>query len=538
MLTACTNDDNTTEQQPCQTGAPVYYRVNIPATMGENGGQTRAVSYNSETGGLDATFRTTDNIRVCNKTKGLDAQDGDENYLLLHPDANGTTANLTGKLTFYDYTGYSHVDVNDVLVLAYNTDDYFMYQDDMFTGTKQSGTLDGLSSYDYASCEVSITGISGTGTADDPYELTTSKAEFKNAQSMYKLAFTGLSANAGVQTVTIHSASDKLVKTCSLTSYSAVNDDVMIELEVDADVGGDHIIYAALRFDPLDSETETDDIIFTVIDSEGRKYFATKTSPAGGFKNGKYYTSTIELKPEPKLGDIYYSDGTWSSTLNYDSATPIGVIAYLGTDEFTENGVTLRDNSTTLQSHGLVLCLKNAASDVVWSTNTTAQAYTGNDFVISRDDLKRTTGVSGYNATKAMATAESASLVYPAAYQAWNYTTLQAPAGTTGWFLPSAQQWVKMMTGLGRLSEDDICYWSWLDGNLSVATALENAFQKVKVGDYDYDSMSGWYWSSSEYSTDEAVGLIFGNSGIIITDDNKNPSGTSGFSIVRPVLAF
>ena len=29
---------------------------------------------------------------------------------------------------------------------------------------------------------------------------------------------------------------------------------------------------------------------------------------------------------------------------------------------------------------------------------------------------------------------------YPAASAAWNYAGLEAPANTTGWFLPSAQQ--------------------------------------------------------------------------------------------------
>ena len=69
----------------------------------------------------------------------------------------------------------------------------------------------------------------------------------------------------------------------------------------------------------------------------------------------------------PALGDLYYSDGTFSSTL-INGKTPIGVIAYLGSDSFSENGVTLRDGVTTLNSYGLVLCLKNAATNVILST--------------------------------------------------------------------------------------------------------------------------------------------------------------------------
>ena len=53
--------------------------------------------------------------------------------------------------------------------------------------------------------------------------------------------------------------------------------------------------------------------------------------------------------------------------------------------------------------HGLVLCLKNAASGVAWSTNTSSQAFTGNAFVTDATGLKRSTGVSGYSATAALA---------------------------------------------------------------------------------------------------------------------------------------
>lgn len=250
-----------------------------------------------------------------------------------------------------------------------------------------------------------------------------------------------------------------------------------------------------------------------------------------------YYTQTLAC---PALGDLYYSDGTYSPKLQTDK-TPIGVIAYLGTDNFTENGTTV--GGSTFVGHGLVLCLKNAASGVAWSTNTSSQAYTGNAFVTNVAGLKRSEGVSGYSATTALASATDASTVYPAAYQARNYTGLTAPTGTTGWFLPSAQQWVKMQTGLGALEESSITWLNWFDTNHTAADNWEAALKKA--GDGNYDSMTSeylWYWSSSEYSANYAFFLLVYATG---TGEHSgffwNYGGkelTSSYKRVRPVLAF
>ena len=64
---------------------------------------------------------------------------------------------------------------------------------------------------------------------------------------------------------------------------------------------GAGVVYAALRFDGL-SANATDNITFTVTGTDDKTYTATKTSPVGGFNNGKYYTSTIALLPQELLG--------------------------------------------------------------------------------------------------------------------------------------------------------------------------------------------------------------------------------------------
>ena len=242
------------------------------------------------------------------------------------------------------------------------------------------------------------------------------------------------------------------------------------------------------------------------------------------------------------LGDLMGANGKFYATSDAISAattTAIGVIAHIGSDacsETTANG----------GGHGLVLCLKNAASDVCWSTDRSAFEFDESAKVDDVEALKRTTNVSGYSNTNTLAAKENASTKYPAAYQAKNYTGLTAPAGTTGLFLPSAQQWVKMQTVLGGLAENTIVWDSWFDTSHTAADKWENALAKAGEKGTAYDSMTDallWYWSSSECSANNAVVL---DVDATYTGDNYGFYWLSidkdfykgGYYRVRPVLAF
>lgn len=271
------------------------------------------------------------------------------------------------------------------------------------------------------------------------------------------------------------------------------------------------------------------EIWLTATDEADNPYIA-KVTTTKQVDPGKFYQTDLKMAT---LGDLMNSDGSFSATAE-EGKTPIGVIAYLGNDNFTEPGV---DGG----GHGLVLALKNAASKVKWSTNTTDWQFDEDAKVQDVAALKRTTNVSGYSYTKGLATRTDAQTNYTAAYAAWNYTAT-VPEGTTGWFLPSAQQWVKLMTGLGGLSESAITWGSWFDNNHTAADKWEAALKKA--GEGNYDSMTPWllYWSSSEYSQGYAVGVGIdptgtGDSYGFAVDCTKKDY-VSGLSRVRSVLAF
>lgn len=239
------------------------------------------------------------------------------------------------------------------------------------------------------------------------------------------------------------------------------------------------------------------------------------------------------------LGDLFYSDASVSTTL-VDGKTPIGVIAHLGTDAFTENGVTLRDNTTTLLSHGLVVCLLNASDDAQWSSVYASEF--GETAAINNSDgtgLKRSTDVSGYTNTKMLIDKNASN--YPAASAAWNYTGLTAPTNTTGWFLPSVQQWVKVLEGLGGMSENDIIW------RMTFAPTPINTINTAmsKAGDGNYSGITGSpmaYWSCTElaaFNNMYAIALNVEDSDYLFSGVIKTASNSLSKKYrVRPVLAF
>ena len=273
----------------------------------------------------------------------------------------------------------------------------------------------------------------------------------------------------------------------------------------------------------------------------GGKPYIAKATVSTATTAGNYYQTQVNMAT---LGDLMAANGKFyadAAAITAASTTAIGVIAYLGTDNFTENGTTVGGN--TFAGHGLVLCLKNAESGAEWSTETSTLEFGDEAKVTSADGLKRTTNVSGYTNTKTLAEKTDAATKYKAAYAAKNYAGLTAPAGTTGWFLPSAQQWVKMQEGLGGLTESDIVWCSWFNNDHSAATAWETALAKAGAG--NYDSMTSAYlycWSSSESTNGGAVGLNVnatstgGSYGFYWNLNDKKDSAIN--KRVRPVLAF
>ena len=250
---------------------------------------------------------------------------------------------------------------------------------------------------------------------------------------------------------------------------------------------------------------------------------------------------TLKVPALPLVGDIYYSDGSWSST--YDTnKTPIGVVVSTNPD-YCEKG--------SGYGHGLVMALKNCTSATIsmyaWrdedsdagldKINTLKKMYNNKSGYLNTDTIVN-------NKTRTTMVTYSQD-VFPAFYQAVNYSLGKAPEGSTGWFLPSMGQWWDVLekvaayngTSLGISSKhDDGSSYYYGDGDGTTAvSALNNVLSKNRLTNTLYDSFatSMYFWTSSEYVISHACYLGFGSSNLYL-----NVYGKASSYRVRPFLAF
>ena len=249
----------------------------------------------------------------------------------------------------------------------------------------------------------------------------------------------------------------------------------------------------------------------------------------------------ITLTAPPKIGDIYYSDGSYSTEL-IDGKTPIGIIFYLtAKDEDKRLEGTAEAEALGRIPTGLVMALKNATwAENEYRDNTTLledkdgikgtkdDRYTWEDFPVKKsstnfcwysfaavkgvlpigkpgwietnydeetpnlvfDDNALTScyyDFSGLdNCRKIKNEGRFGDLTnYPAFYAASIYDG-QRPENSTEWFIPSTGQWVEIIRGLGGVTiEKELANFKVLKKyHISISTSDNpDAFTKGKVLD-------------------------------------------------------
>lgn len=503
-LIACSSEDNfDNNQQPAQSEVHTY-SVCIPASFGD--AQTRAVVTGTDPisgkPNLVGQFKTTENIMVYNVDLNKKAENNGLMYL--HPDADdATTANLKGNLLF-DGT----VAEGQTLKLFYNASgeeiDYYVYP-----SLYQSGTLAGLSNYDFAVAEVTISGISGSG----PYTLTTSAANFVNLQSMFKFTFTGLPTGVGVQKLAVSSANRKIVTRyypISGSEFTTVPIEIILD-DAARTANGAGVVYASIRF--LSGE---DDITFTVTGTDGNTYTATKHTT--GFSNGKYYTPTIpvtKLAASKALSALTSSEVGWrlgNDGVAYSptGALPAGVtaeaiIAHVGAvtnycDKFI--AIALDDVDTSFP---------------YWSTALTkVNTYAGNHPI--------TIGGTKYN------TNTTGSTYYDRVTNDKTTSSATATSQQTGWRLPSVTDWRYIFQGLcsGPSATSPVGVAD--HGAYGTGSTLQSAINTA-CGNTAIVALG--YWSSSAHNSIAGYVWIYNfETGKFVYGD-----GTGG-SRVRAVFAY
>lgn len=327
--------------------------------------------------------------------------------------------------------------------------------------------------------------------------------------------------------------------------------------------------------------------------ADGQQYSCT-LSP-GALAAGNAYTFTISVKktgmtvagstitdwnhggdfngnatmPEPvaaKIGDYYYSDGTYSSTLDANKSC-IGIVFWTPADanpsidipaSLTDDKIMNADFPDC--THGLVVALNEAGESMWQEYGEDMSVYdnfqdTGNFQAENKDDYRpiQTDAdneyagpinyILGYQNTKLLRTfnqwcassgrerSKAKVLDLIDSYSASN----PAPANTTGWFIPSAKELTLLIQGDKR-----VLYASSNETMEYFNTLLEKAGGARFTDDI---------WSSSEYKLvhydpehPEANATIYHTYDLLISVDQKTGLISNRMkystSFVRPILAF
>ena len=225
-----------------------------------------------------------------------------------------------------------------------------------------------------------------------------------------------------------------------------------------------------------------------------------------------------------KIGDVYYSDGTCSSIL-VTGKTPIGIVVYVGTDAVSEN------------MHGLVMAL-NDAGKAMWYYNNESIPNSEIPIVSTMEGLISDMGGMAKSAILRAHKHDTITCID-------NYN-VSAPAGTSGWFLPSAGQWIAVLNGYGAGITKDTQF-NVSTGGPQVLESINKTLSKVGVEGTDYTEIGhvygtgqdNFYWTSSKSNggrnSYSPVDIVFSaQNGVRVGNSGSHMSAL----FIRPFLAF
>lgn len=304
----------------------------------------------------------------------------------------------------------------------------------------------------------------------------------------------------------------------------------------------------------------------------GKRYAYTITVKANGIDvqsvtsgtwvaNGEENVTSKRVKQrftadELKIGDYFYSDGTWSDGglrkiyadgsmhIDYYKPVPLRGKTVVGIVFQTDKSRIGKKEKEKLggenKAHGLVMAVKNAnaAEKVIWSNESRYLDFL-NDCVSKSNNYS---DISGYGNCESIRSLEGNFDKYPALQAVDGYnTTCPVPTTTTGWYLPSSGQWWDILQNLGgcpaladgyQQTSSDINEFFWSNqGN------VPDALNKWMWGINGWDKFSYYhqFWSSSKFKGN-TMRYWVANS-----DDGWISCrwGNVNFQLyVRPVLAF
>ena len=254
--------------------------------------------------------------------------------------------------------------------------------------------------------------------------------------------------------------------------------------------------------------------------ADGKTIEYTKSSlslSAGNYKRLNVTYSGAPATPTERalsVGDFFYSDG---SIVPGDTQTPpsegcIGIVFWLG--DATEKDATLKAAHPGC-THGLVVALEDASGSTVWqnpyvSVQDWLDSNQKDAFLAVLSDINAgypLNNIQGYNNTKAIEAfnaANSGNKVQAVETVVTYRSAVPAPVNSSDWYLPSEKE----LTLLCGKEVSDI--WTNNSGGTANRDLINTKIESIS-GVVKMPTSSANYWSSTEYSSDYAFFVDFGN---------------------------
>ena len=243
------------------------------------------------------------------------------------------------------------------------------------------------------------------------------------------------------------------------------------------------------------------------------------------------------------IGDFYYSDGSWSHSLD-PTRTPIGVVFYVG--DVTASDPVLKAEHPYC-THGLVVALGEQSS-IPWQSNYQTFNDTVGRWVELNTDYETITSgyglsdnlnrIMGYQNTKAIEAfnADEANAEWKVDAVEWvvNYRNeVVAPESSSDWYLGSSKEYSLLMSGdygnnIWDIGETGTSVQNKKEVNEKIAM-IEGATQ-VGVA----NPVIMFYWTSTEFTLEFAGGMLPATGRAL----QMFKGDAEVFYTVRPILAF
>ena len=248
--------------------------------------------------------------------------------------------------------------------------------------------------------------------------------------------------------------------------------------------------------------------------------------------------ATLPPPPPAKIGDYFYSDGTYSTALDPDKKV-IGIVFQTDKSRIGRAEKDALAAKGIAEPHGLMMSVKNAGVDLEWGSEDIDFDELTNCETKEQcnDDIS---GLHNFNTVIAYAESEDKLSAYPAFEAVKNYG-VEAPANTTGWYLPAVGQWYDFFVNLGGLPDwsgasesGSDYYWT---GQSELVSKVNAYFSPLGDGNYDAfmpNNSYQYFWSSSDRSSRNARRWNVNSNGNVICHWHSKDGGLD----VRPVLAF